>query len=94
SPLIHQVSIGDEIECAAPAGAFTVPHADNSSPLVFVAIGVGITPFISALRTAAYCTQAPRRPHITLLYSSRTFADMAYASELVQIGRILGDRFD
>ncbi|MGC7308809.1 hypothetical protein RBA17_22580, partial [Mycobacteroides abscessus subsp. massiliense] len=81
------------VQIAAPAGAFTVPHADNSSPLVFVAIGVGITPFISALRTAAYCTQAPRRPHITLLYSSRTFADMAYASELVQIGRILGDRF-
>lgn len=93
SPLIHQMGIGDEVECTSPAGSFTIPHADNPSPLVFVAIGVGITPFISALRTAAYCTPADRRAHITLLYSSRTFAEMAYADELAQIGQILGDRF-
>ncbi|MBK1897677.1 NO-inducible flavohemoprotein [Chryseobacterium paridis] len=50
SNLLHQKSIGDEIEATAPSGIF---HADlvTEDPLVLISGGVGATPLLSMLET-------------------------------------------
>jgi Molydopterin dinucleotide binding domain/Oxidoreductase FAD-binding domain len=49
SSLVHEtLKIGDTVEVEAPSGAFTMPTV-SSVPLVLIATGIGITPFISLL---------------------------------------------
>lgn len=66
-----------------PAGAFTMP-AEATSPLLFIAGGIGITPFRSMLLDAV----GRRLPHrITLLYSNRNAEGAAFHRELADLGR-------
>ena len=46
------VNEGDQLEVTAPAGDFTM-NIDNSTPIHFIAAGVGITPFMSMLHKLA-----------------------------------------
>ena len=46
------VNEGDHLEVTVPAGDFTM-NIDNSTPIHFIAAGVGITPFMSMLHTLA-----------------------------------------
>ena len=69
---------GSTMTIKSPAGAFTYP-ADDDRPIVLVAGGVGITPLMSMLRHAV--DSEPTRP-VTLLYSVRTAADLAFDDEL------------
>ncbi len=61
-----------------PWGSFVL-HKDGKRPAVFVAGGIGITPFMSMLRHAAH-EQAPR--DLLLLYSNRRPEDAAFLGEL------------
>ncbi|HEX6975983.1 MAG TPA: iron-sulfur cluster-binding domain-containing protein, partial [Vicinamibacterales bacterium] len=61
-----------------PAGQFVYP-ADDDRPLALIAGGIGITPLLSMLRHAV--AAQPNRP-ITLLYSARREADIAFKREL------------
>jgi ferredoxin-NADP reductase len=67
----------------APAGAFTYPGGDDR-PIVLLAGGVGITPLMSMLRHAV--SAEPTRP-VTLLYSARAEADLAFRDELAALTR-------
>ncbi|MGP4140292.1 molybdopterin-dependent oxidoreductase [Sodalis praecaptivus] len=58
---------GDRLELMAPGGHFVIPYR-SPRPLVFYAGGIGITPFLSALETAA---DAGSRAQILLLYANR-----------------------
>lgn len=51
SRYIHSLSVGDTVEAAAPAGEFII--AENEQPLTLLSGGVGMTPFMSYLNTAA-----------------------------------------
>ena len=70
-----------------PGGAATIEgpngmmvlHADASRPAVFIAGGIGITPFLSMLRDARHRRLGHR---ITLIYSNRLSTGAAFLAEL------------
>jgi ferredoxin-NADP reductase len=69
---------GQELILDAPLGRLTLP-ADFSRPIVFLAGGIGITPFRSIIIEAT----KKKLPHkIYLFYSNRTPADAPFLEEL------------
>ncbi len=67
---------GDPVEADGPEGDFTL--GDLNRNYIFVAGGIGITPFRSIINEAA---AQHKMPHITLLYANRT-TDIAFGQEL------------
>jgi len=65
---------GDSIIASQCAGEFILPE-DKAKKLVFIAGGIGITPFRSMIK---YCTDVNEKRDIVLLYSNKTIADIAY----------------
>ena len=64
---LRTLEVGAAIEAAGPYGRFT--YADREMPAVFVAGGIGITPFRSILADLA---SRPLQSDITLLYANNT----------------------
>lgn len=73
-----KLPIGSVVEIAGPYGFLTLPKSLNR-PLVFVAGGIGIAPFISILR---FLKEKKHKYPITLLYSNRDKQNAAYLKEL------------
>lgn len=70
--------LGTEIALAGPSGSFFL-HENATRPAVFIAGGIGITPFRSIILDAL----ARDLPHqLTLLYSNRRPEDAAFLEEL------------
>lgn len=69
---------GLEIEIDGPAGMMVL-HDDAARPAVFLAGGIGITPFLSMVRDAAH-RKLPQR--IVLFYANRRPQDAAFLDEL------------
>lgn len=69
---------GREVSIAGPFGSFTLRH--NSRPAVFLAGGIGITPFRSMLRQAAR-ERLPR--HLFLFYSNRRPEDAPFLEDVL-----------
>jgi ferredoxin-NADP reductase len=77
---------GASVKLVGPIGQFTL--ADATRPAVFIAGGIGITPFMSMLRQAA----RDRSPQpLLLLYSNRRPEDAAFLGELQELGRQNGN---
>lgn len=75
---LNELPLGSEVELGPIAGAFTLPD-DTSKPLVLIAGGIGITPFMSMLRHIA----KEKLPYkITLIYSNRNQSSTAFLDEL------------
>jgi len=72
---------GDEIFVSGPFGNFTF-RKDQHFDLVFIAGGVGITPFISAIRYAA-ANKLPNK--MTLIYSNRTLKSTLFLEEILEL---------
>jgi ferredoxin-NADP reductase len=73
---------GASVKLIGPMGQFTL--ADAARPAVFIAGGIGITPFMSMLRQAA----RDRSPQtLLLLYSNRRPEDAAFLGELQDLER-------
>ncbi|HEV3008579.1 MAG TPA: FAD-dependent oxidoreductase [Burkholderiales bacterium] len=77
---------GASMRLVGPIGQFTL--ADAARPAVFIAGGIGITPFMSMLRQAAR-DHSPRR--LLLLYSNRRPEDAAFLGELQELERQIGN---
>lgn len=76
--VLGSAPVGTRVRIDGPAGTMVLP-ADASRPAVFLAGGIGITPFLSMVRHA---TQR-RLPHrLTLFYSNRRPEDAAFLAEL------------
>jgi len=74
---LAEVPLGTPVELIGPSGSFTL-HTDGSIPAVFIAGGIGITPFRSMTHDAFY----RRLPHrITLIYSNRNLDSAAFHDE-------------
>ena len=71
---LSEMQAGDMIVAAQLAGDFVLPK-DASKKLVFMAGGIGITPFRSQIK---YLLDMKERRDIVLFYSNRTIADIAY----------------
>lgn len=71
---LRELPIGSTITATGVNGSFTLPK-DEQKPLLFVAGGIGITPYISHLRTLKH---ARKERDIVLVYSVSSLADLAY----------------
>jgi ferredoxin-NADP reductase len=76
--VLKSVPIGTPVEIDGPNGVMVL-HEEAERPAVFLAGGIGITPFLSMARHAAH----RRLPHrIVLFYGNRRPEDAAYLDEL------------
>lgn len=71
---LRSLERGAEIAAGQLAGDFVMPR-DPSAKLVFVAGGIGITPFRSMVESMV---DSGQKRDVVLLYSNRTIADIAY----------------
>lgn len=83
---LAQLQAGGTVVAAQLAGDFVLPN-DPRQKLVFIAGGIGITPFRSMLKYLLDTNQA--RP-ITLLYSNRSADEIAYKDLFDQAKKNLG----
>jgi ferredoxin-NADP reductase len=80
---LGKLAVGGEARLEGPFGSLTL-HGDRSRPALFIAGGIGITPYMSMLRQARL-EAAPRR--IALLYSNHRPEDSAWLGELQELER-------
>lgn len=80
--VLRTIPLGTQLKMDGPLGSFTL-HSSASRPAVFLAGGIGITPFRSMIVNAAR-EQLVRR--VVLFYSNRCPEDCAFLEELQQIG--------
>jgi len=66
--LSHTLKIGDDVTVEGPYGKFE--FTTDSSPQIWIAGGIGITPFLSRLEALASTADSNKQP-ITLFYSAR-----------------------
>jgi ferredoxin-NADP reductase len=75
--VLRKLAPGTRVQVRGPGGRFVL--GDEDRPAVFLAGGIGITPFMSMLRQAAH--EGARRK-LLLVYSNRRPEDAPYLSEL------------
>jgi ferredoxin-NADP reductase len=75
--------LGTELTIVGPFGDLVL-HSDEARPAVFLAGGIGITPFRSIALDA---THRKLRHELTLFYSNRRPEDAPYVQELEALGR-------
>lgn len=80
---LGSLATGSSLWLDGPFGTALVPDA-TERPLVLIAGGIGITPFISILHDAAH--RQLQRP-LRLLYSNRRPEDTAFLAELQELER-------
>jgi ferredoxin-NADP reductase len=81
---LWDLPIGTEVRIGGPHGFATLPR-NAARPLVLIAGGIGITPFMSMLRYAAETED--EAPRVTLLYANWTPKRAAYLDELSELER-------
>jgi ferredoxin-NADP reductase len=100
----HDLAAGDTVELRSPKGSFVLPMR-NEFPVVLIAGGIGITPFLSYLETLEGSADEPR---VTLHYGCRDGARRPFHRRLEALRQRLpnltlvthlsrpqsGDRFD
>jgi ferredoxin-NADP reductase len=79
--VLKAMTAGGRVSLRGPAGMFTLDPAD-SRPAVFLAGGIGVTPFVSMLRDAAHSSLARE---LWLFYSNRRPEDAAFLDELTAL---------
>lgn len=78
-----EIPMGTEVEVGPISGDFVLPQ-DPNLPLVFIAGGIGITPFISML---SYIQAKKLSYKIILIYSNRDKASAPFFNELENISK-------
>jgi anaerobic selenocysteine-containing dehydrogenase/ferredoxin-NADP reductase len=86
SNFIHDdLRAGDLVTLEAPAGSFRIPLIADF-PIVLIAAGIGITPFMSFLESA----EPDSMPHTTLLYGNRDDRHHAFRRDIELLKKRLG----
>ena len=80
--ILDNWTVGTSVTLSGPEGPFSYEPMRDESEVVGLAGGSGITPFMAMARAIAEGTEDFR---LTLLYGSRTRADILYAEELSEI---------
>ena len=81
--VLGSLASGAAVKIRGPMGNFTLPD-DAARPVVLLAGGIGITPFMSMLRHEE--REGSRRERV-LLYSNRSPADAPFLTELHRLAR-------
>lgn len=75
---LRKIPLGTEVKIDSASGSFTL-HKNSAKPAVFLAGGIGITPFLSIVRQADH----DRLPHkLYLFYSNRRPEDAPFLEGL------------
>lgn len=82
---LRNAPIGYELSIGTPAGHFVVPEEETRHH-VFIAGGIGVTPYRSILRHAVD-TKNPI--NALMLYFSRSSADIVFRQELEEIAKLM-----
>ena len=77
--LTEEARPGDQLEVRGPIGGYFVWEAETGAPLLLAAGGSGVVPLRAILRHRA---RTGSTVPVKLLYSSRSFQDVIYSSEL------------
>ena len=72
--VLGEMNPGDKIVASQLSGDFTMPK-DKTKKLVFIAGGIGVTPFRSMIK---YLIDTNEKRDVTLLYSNKELSDVAY----------------
>ena len=79
--VLKSMPLGTAVKVDDPSGSLTL-HKNSSKPAVFLAGGIGITPFLSILRQATH----EKLPHqLYLFYSNRRPEDAAFLDTLNEL---------
>lgn len=81
---IAHLTPGSEVFVQGPFGNFVI-DSEEDKQLVFLAAGIGITPFISTLR---YMAQKQLNIPVTLVYSCRSALDIPFRNELLNLTKV------
>lgn len=81
---LSKLPLGAVLSLLGPFGNFTLNTKSNLKVLM-IAGGIGITPFISMIRSA---TEEQSQKKITLLFSCRSQDDIPYLDELMRLSQI------
>lgn len=81
---LRHAPIGYELSCEAPLGEFVMQKGDPQRHHVFIAGGIGVTPFRSILRSISDTNESI---HAVMLYFNRSSADIIFRKELEEIAR-------
>jgi ferredoxin-NADP reductase len=78
---LRSMPLGTQVKIEGPSGSFTL-HKNSAKPAVFLAGGIGITPFFSIIRQADH----DRLPHqLYLFYSNRSPEDAPFLGTLEEL---------
>ncbi|OGC47471.1 hypothetical protein A2886_03550 [candidate division WWE3 bacterium RIFCSPHIGHO2_01_FULL_42_13] len=82
---VHTLKEGDRVKVEGPYGVFSI--GDHRGHFVFIAGGIGITPFRSMLRFVAdqHVKVGGVAQEITLIYANKTKEDIAFREEIAAI---------
>ena len=80
--ILNNWELGTEVTLSGPEGPFSYEPIRDEREVVGLAGGSGITPFMAMARAIADGTEDFR---LTLLYGSRTQADILYVDELAEL---------
>lgn len=84
---LKELAVGSSVELGPVAGVFILPE-DTSQPLVLIAGGIGITPFLSML---SHIKETKRPYKVTLVYSNRNQSSTAFLNEVQEFAKSLPD---
>ncbi|MGA8211465.1 MAG: 1,2-phenylacetyl-CoA epoxidase subunit PaaE [Nocardioidaceae bacterium] len=87
--LVHEVTVGETVEAAAPAGRFQADPGVGGRHLC-IAAGSGITPMLSIAATVLVNPGS----RVTLLYGNRTSRSVMFAEELADLKNRYGARLE
>ena len=91
--LTDALGVGDRVELRGPIGGYFVWEPSMAGPLFLVAGGSGIVPLMAMLRTRAAAPSPLRATSpAVLLYSSRSWDDVIYRDEVVELAEDPGVR--
>lgn len=82
--VLISLPIGVYIKFAGPTGTFIL-HEDTNRPAVFIAGGIGITPFYSMIR---FVSENKSSQKIFLFYGNQQISDAAFLDELKNLANI------
>lgn len=82
SPYLWNLAPGQQVEVKGPLGGHFIWNTTASGPLILIAGGSGLVPFISMLRHHFNHIVSDQRRDITLLVSARTVERIPYKKEL------------
>jgi ferredoxin-NADP reductase len=76
--VLRFMPVGTPVKIDGPSGSFTL-HRNPEKPAVFLAGGIGITPFFSMVKQAS---QGKQPHHLYLFYSNRRPEDAPFTTEM------------